>query len=115
MARYGRPASVLIVDVVMQPAGGEDRFAGRIGAAIRAQARETDRVARVGPARFHVLLPETDEPEASALAERVCRACREILPVPPGPMASVRTSVASPADGGTLTDALRAAQARLMR
>ena len=115
VARYGRPASVLIVDVVMQPAGGEDRFAGRIGTAIRAQARETDRVARVGPARFHILLPETEEAEAAALAERICRACREILPVPPGPAASVRASAASPTDGGTLVDALRAAQVRLTR
>jgi GGDEF domain-containing protein len=113
VARYGRPASVLIVDVTMTPPGGEDRWAGRLGAAIRAQARDTDRVARVGPATFHVLLPETDDREASALADRICRACRDVLPMPPGPVADVRTSAASPTGGGTLADALRLAQARL--
>jgi hypothetical protein len=113
VARYGRHASVLIVDVVVTPAGGEDRFAGRLGTAIRAQARETDRVARVGPARFHLLLPETDEAEAASLAERICRACREVLPVPPGPTATIRTASGSARDGETLADALRAAGARL--
>ena len=113
VARYGRPASILVVDVVIAPAGAEDRYAGRLGTVIRAQARETDRVARVASARFHLLLPETDEPEASALAERICRACRDVLPVPPGPTASIRTVVASARDGSTLADALRSAGARL--
>lgn len=113
VARYGRPACLLIVDVALQPRGSEDRFAGRVGAAIRAQARETDRVARVGPARFHLLLPETDEREAASLADRICRAAREVLPVPPGQVATVRALVASPIDGGTLADALRQAGSRL--
>ena len=47
VARYGRPASVLVVDVAMAANGGEDRFVARLGSAIRTQVRETDRVARV--------------------------------------------------------------------
>ena len=113
VARYGRPASVVVIDVATAVAGGEDRHIGRIGAAIRAQARETDRVARVSPTRFHLLLPETDEREASALADRVARACRDVLPGRPDASPQVRAAVASPSGGGTLADALRLAQARL--
>lgn len=113
VARYGRPASVVVIDVAIGLGGGEDRHIGRIGFAIRAQARETDRVARVGPTRFHLLLPETDEREATALAERVARACRDVLPARPDMGSQVRAAVASPSGGGTLADALRLAQARL--
>jgi hypothetical protein len=113
VARYGRPASVIVVDVTLPANGAEERHIARIGSAIRAQARETDRVARVGPMRFHVLLPETDEPEATALAERIARACRETLPAATQPDSAVRAAAASPAGGGTLVDALKAASARL--
>jgi hypothetical protein len=68
VARYGRPAAVLVVDVQPSEAGMVDRFAARVGTVIRDHARETDRIARVGPSRFHVLLPETSEPEAAMLA-----------------------------------------------
>ncbi len=114
VARYGRPASVVVLDVVARLNGGEDRHMARVGSAIRAQARETDRVARVGPTRFHVLLPETDEPEATALAERIRRACLEIVPGSAGAEAMVRAAAASPVGGGTLSDALRLAVARLV-
>jgi hypothetical protein len=112
VARYGRPASVLVVEITLPANGAEDRLVARVGSAIRAQARETDRVARVGPMRFHVLLPETDEPEATALAERVARACRDALPPGLAPDATVRAAAASPTGGGTLTDALNVATAR---
>ncbi len=113
VARYGRPAAVLVVDVVVAANGAEDRYVARLGSAIRTQVRETDRVARVSPTRFHVLLPETDEREATALAERVARACRDVLPTAPAAESVVRAAVASPAGGGTLTEAVRLAQARL--
>lgn len=112
VARYGRPASVMVVDVSLPANGAEERHIARLGSAIRAQARETDRVARVGPMRFHVLLPETDEPEATALAERVARACREALPAATLTDSTVRAVAASPAGGGTLADALKVALAR---
>ena len=113
VARYGRPASVLLVDLAASHAGGEDRHVRKVGAAIRAQLRETDRLARVSPTRFHALLPETDEREASALAERVARACQEVASIAAGADPVVRTVVASPVGGGSLTDALRLAGARL--
>lgn len=113
VARYGRPASVLIVDIAISPSGAEDRYAGRMGAAIRAHVRETDRVARVGAMRFHVLLPETDEAEAAMLADRIRAACRDVVAGPPGFEVDVRTSAASPTGGGTLGEAVLRAGDRL--
>lgn len=113
VARYGRPATVIVVELMLPANGAEERHIARVGTAIRAQARETDRVARVGPMRFHVLLPETDEPEGTALAERIARACRESLPTTIQSEAVVRAAAASPAGGGTLVDALKVATARL--
>jgi PleD family two-component response regulator len=113
VARYGRPASVVIVEVDVTANGGLDRHISRVGVAIRTQARETDRVARISPTRFHLLLPETDERDATALADRVTRACRDVLPPAAEPPTIVRCAVASPAGGGTIADALRLAQARL--
>jgi GGDEF domain-containing protein len=116
VARYGRPASVLLVDVAALSDGthgADDRHVRRVGAAIRTQLRETDRLARVGPTRYHALLPETDEREAAALADRVSRACREVAPQPAGAAPHVRTAVAGPVGGGSLSDAVRLAQARL--
>lgn len=98
-----------------------------LSVAIREQARETDHVTRVGPARFHVLLPETDEREATILAERMARAGREALvgdvvgaggatggaPAEATDVADVRVAVASPAGGGSLAEALRVAGRRL--
>ena len=90
-----------------------DRYAARIGGAIRHQARETDRVARVAPDRFHVLLPETQSDEASALAERVRTACIAVLPGVPGSELEILVAAACTSGGGTLVDALRSIQTRL--
>ena len=42
---------------------------------IRRHARKADHVARLGPSRFGVLLPETDEVAAINYVERVRQAC----------------------------------------
>lgn len=91
----------------------EDRFAARVATIIRDHARETDRIARVSPTRFHVLLPETSEPEADVLAERVQATCRSWGSVGPGLPLVVTTAAATPVGGGTLAEALNDAQARL--
>jgi hypothetical protein len=117
VGRYGRPASVLVVDVVAAIADLDradnrpiDRQVIRVGAVIRAAARETDRVVRIGLRRYELLLPETDERAASALADRIVEACAH---AEPPRTATVVTAVASPTGGGSLTDALRLARARL--
>jgi hypothetical protein len=112
VARYGRPAAVLTVRLRMATVGAADQYAPRIGGAIRQQARETDRVTRVGPDRFHVLLPETLEAEATVLAERVRQACVALVPSGPGSEVEIVVAAASTSSGGTLLDALRAVQAR---
>ena len=76
--RYGRPLSLLLVDVDNFKAVN-DRFghaAGdvvlqRIAQHCRAARRESDLVARVGGEEFAILLPETDESSAAELANRL--------------------------------------------
>ena len=52
-----------------------DRLAGPIGYTLRREARDTDRIARVAPNRFHVLMPETDEADALRYIDRARQAC----------------------------------------
>jgi GGDEF domain-containing protein len=89
--RYGRPATVVAVEFAIDEptriGGGPpqalrrtrhdevDRLAAPIGYTLRREARDSDRVARVAPNRFHVLLPETTEPDARGYIERARRAC----------------------------------------
>lgn len=80
--RYRRPATIVMLDL-----DGLDRLIERLGEparerlvpavadTIQRQAREADHVALLGPGRFGVLLPETDEIQAINYVERVRRAC----------------------------------------
>jgi GGDEF domain-containing protein len=113
VARYGRPAAVLAVRLRMSSAGVTDHYASRVGDTIRHQARDTDRVTRVGPDRFQVLLPETLEAEAVVLAERVRAACAALIPGTPGSGAEIVVAAASTAGGRTLLEALRAVRERI--
>ena len=112
VARYGRPAAVLTVRLRMPATDAADQYAVRVGGAIRQQARETDRVTRVSPDRFHVLLPETVETEATVLAERVRKACVALISGAPGSDVEIVVAAASTSSGGTLLDALRMVHAR---
>jgi hypothetical protein len=108
-ARYGRPASVLVVRLRMSSLHAVERYAARVGAIVRDCARETDRVTRAAPDRFHVLLPETAALEGAALAERVRDACADLLPGQPAADLEILAVAVSPARDETLTDALRLA------
>jgi hypothetical protein len=113
VARYGRAATVMVVDVVAPPLAssgrpGEHPLAGPLDAvvdAIRHEARETDRVMRSGTGRFRVLLPETAEADAARFADRLTGACRDRLD---GHGSAVRLRIESltPGHGRTLRDAL---------
>lgn len=82
IGRYGRPATIVLVEVA-----GLDRLAERLGSAaadrlippiattMRRHARASDNIARLGPARFGALLPETDEIRAINYVERARSAC----------------------------------------
>lgn len=113
VARYGRPAAVMAIRLLTVGSGVIDRYAARIGGAIRHEARETDRVARVAPDRFHVLLPETHSDEAGALAERVRAACVAVLPGVRDADVEIQVAAACTSGGGTLAQALRTIQTRL--
>jgi hypothetical protein len=110
MARYGRPASVVVIRLWSVAAAGTDRLAARVGAIVREHARETDRVTRAAADRFHVLMPETEEAEAQALLERVRKACADQVVGRLGAEIRVIAAAASPGRGETLHDALRTAQ-----
>ena len=110
LARYGRPATVLVIRLCVPIPGSEDRFAGRVGRILRELARETDRVTRAGPDRFHLLLPETEEPGAEIVAERLRDACAGLDLRQTGSGLEIKLAAVAPASGETLHDALRLAQ-----
>jgi len=80
-ARYKRPATIVMIELdgvdrlvtaLGQPAG--DRVLAAVAGTIHRHARKSDHVARLGPSRFGVLLPETDEVVAINYVERVRQA-----------------------------------------
>lgn len=117
--RYLRPATVVLVEL-----DGLDRLVDRLGpvvaerlippvaATIRRQARGADRVARLGQARFGVILVETDEVQAINYVERVRAAADQWLEA--GAVATRLSMGWAAAFGGTgLADAAIEAEARL--
>jgi diguanylate cyclase (GGDEF)-like protein len=81
-ARYRRTATVVIAEVVgldeLESVWGADIAPPAvmvIGSVLRSGARPSDYVARLGPRRFGILLPETDEIAAVNFVERVRERC----------------------------------------
>jgi GGDEF domain-containing protein len=116
--RYGRPATVVAVDFDLEARAGTpaderqiDRLAGPIGFTLRREARETDRIARVAPNRFHVLLPETGSTDAAGYVDRARRAC-EIWFAGAALDVRMRFEAASSSPGLSLTEALAAVEER---
>jgi diguanylate cyclase with GGDEF domain len=128
--RYGRPAAVLLIELVPGVAAahgtgdaipsvngdgawnGIDVLARHVADAIRAEARESDRAVRFGASSFRLLLPETGDRAARAVAQRIDQAVManaEHL----GSGAGLTIDVASPAGIGTLEDAVADAERRL--
>jgi GGDEF domain-containing protein len=70
-ARYERPVGVAVVDLAV---ARDQRAVRLIAGILRQEARDTDHVTRVGPGRFHVLLPETRERGVRNFIDRVCTA-----------------------------------------
>jgi diguanylate cyclase (GGDEF)-like protein len=117
--RYGHPATVVILEL-----DGLERLVGALGPqaadrvvpaladALSRNARGADHLARLGPARFGILLPETTEIEAVNYVERVRLACD--LWLESGAIA-LRLAIgwASPAPGTDLSAAVTTAQSRM--
>ena len=112
-ARYGRAASVLLIELRGRPPGAEaDRIARTMADVICAAARETDRVTRVGALSFRLLLPETRGRAARSLVERLQRAFRA---TPDGGSDDLvlTIDVAAAPRNGSLEDALAEAELRV--
>jgi GGDEF domain-containing protein len=111
--RYGRPASILLIELPDCPAADAlDRLAKAFADAIRAEARETDRAVRFGASSFRMLLPETGDLAARAVADRLDRAFRASPEA--GPVEGDLTiDVVTPERFGTLEEALSDAERRV--
>ncbi len=125
--RYGRPLSLFMIDVddfkIYNDCHGHldgDRVLEQLGKTIRQSVRDIDFPARYGGDEFAVILPETDEAEAYAAAERL-RACIEQRHVPnqgvlPGGKLTVSIGTSSyPTSADTKDDLIRNADAALYR
>lgn len=118
-ARYGHPATVMVMELVGFELLGErlgaevaDRLIVPVATTLLRNSRSSDRIARVGHTRFQVLMPETDEISAINYVERVREATDMWLEA--GAVA-VRTAIgwASPPSGGSLIDAAKLADERM--
>jgi hypothetical protein len=113
-ARYGRPASVLLLELVCRPdAWSLDRVAHALADLIRAEARTTDRAVRMGPSSFRLLMPETNARAARRAGARLERAFHLAYAGRPD-RPDLRMEVAAPTRGGSLEDALTEADRRLV-
>ena len=80
--RYGHPATVVVIELegldrLVSALGREagERILPAVADALGRNARGADHLARLGPSRFGVMLPETGEVEAVNYIERVREAC----------------------------------------
>jgi hypothetical protein len=116
-ARYGRPASVAIVELIPERQNQAidvwlRSLADPVSRTLRQGTRATDLVARVANARFQVLLPETHEAGAGRFAERVSTACQASIDTAGAPVA-VRVTVAVATPDHSLQEALEHALASI--
>jgi len=116
-ARYGRPASVAIVELIPERQNQSIEIwlrslAGPVSRTLRQSTRATDLVARVANTRFQILLPETPEHGAGRFAERLSSACQASIDTTGAPVA-VRVTVAVATPDHSLEEALEHALASI--
>jgi GGDEF domain-containing protein len=102
-ARYERPAAVAVIELrPLRPSAAMDSWlrvhAAPIGQVLLRGSRASDVVARVGAARFQVLLPETTEDAAGEFVERVLGECQEQLQALGAPLRLASSVAASTPD-----------------
>ena len=118
VGRYGRPASIMVVDVAVRTGPDGSAVSAHVLVepvleAIRHEARETDHVVRTSATRFHLLLPETGELDADRFAERLRAACGDRLNGHGGALL-LRLETMTPGHGASLSDALDETERRLV-
>jgi diguanylate cyclase (GGDEF)-like protein len=118
VGRYGRPATVVLVDVV-----GLDKYAQAFGPDIAerlfiqvartlaVESRLSDHIARIDRTRFGILLTETDEIAAINFVERVRASCESQIRYPE--LVRVGIGWAGPTGSEDLRAALEIAETRL--
>lgn len=121
--RYGRSLAFVIFDIDNLK-GWNDRFghlAGdaalvQVGALLRERSRLSDTAGRYGGDELALVLPETTTDGALAVAEKVRAAVEALAHADEGASLAISAGVASaPADGKTVVDLIRTADARLYR
>jgi diguanylate cyclase (GGDEF)-like protein len=117
--RYGHPATVVVLELVgleqlAERLGSDvaDRLIVPVAATLLRNSRASDRVARVAAARFHVLMPETDEVAAINYIDRV-RETTDIWLEAGAVAVRVAVGWASLVNVDSLADAVRLADERL--
>jgi GGDEF domain-containing protein len=114
-ARYGRPASVLLLEIGRTPdSRSADAVAHELADLIKTGARASDRAVRTGPSSFRLLMPETTlggARQVGARLEAAFHAARGSSNHRPG----LRFDVAVPRRDGTLEEALVEAERRVAR
>ena len=119
LSRYRRPVTVVLLEldgferlVSRMGTDAAERLIPAIAETLTRNGRATDHVARLGPARFGILMPETDEIQAINFAERVRTQCDRWLAA-----GAVSTRVAMgwacPTPSSDLAAAVRIADERL--
>jgi len=118
-ARYGRPLTIVLLDVdgLQESLGAwgpevTRRTLRETAQALRRMARTSDYCTRIGAARFGILLTETGEIEAINFVERVRERCSKSLPLAGKPV-RLAFGWASPRAGETPDDVVRRAEGRI--
>jgi diguanylate cyclase (GGDEF)-like protein len=103
--RYGRPLSLLMIDIddfkaindrFGHPSG--DAVLQKVASVLKSGVREPDFVARIGGEEFVMLLPETDLTGATEVAHRICSEVEKcVVESPEGPI-RVTVSVGTSSD-----------------
>jgi GGDEF domain-containing protein len=114
-ARYGRPASVLLLEIGRTPdRRSGDAVAHELADLIRTDARASDRAVRLGPTSFRLLMPETNARGARQVGARLEHAFR-LAGGASNYRPGLNFDVAAPHRGGSLEDALVEAERRVAR
>jgi diguanylate cyclase (GGDEF)-like protein len=109
-ARYERPVAVVVVELAhARDADRAVRLAARV---LLRESREMDRVARVGPRRLQILLPETRERGLQTYVERLCVAWSGVEQELGGHVA-MRVGSAATRNGESIRDLLQRAEKQL--
>jgi diguanylate cyclase (GGDEF)-like protein len=118
VARYKRPATVVLVEIVGLDAFGRmwgpdvaERLFIQLARTLAVEIRSSDHIARIDRTRFAILLTETDEIAAINFVERARAACEYHVRAPE--LVQIAIGWASPAGASDLRAAIESASERL--